>query len=376
MKLIEQEAKSILMKRKQIDSWFLSRYGMNFYRGCLHDCAYCDGRAEKYQVDNNFGHEVIVKSNAIELLRKELNPRGRRFPLKRSFVTVGGGVSDSYQQIESKYKITREALKVVSDYHFPVFMLTKSSLVERDIDILTQINSDSRVLFSMSFSSVNDKISRVFEPLCSPPSRRLKTMKMMKEAGISVGAFYMPVIPTVTDSQEMLDESFKKFKEVGVDFVMFGGMTLKQGRQMDFFNNVLESYNPDLVEKVNSVYGDDQYGSPKGDYYKHYSEKFLLANRETKIPIRIPTNLYNDILETNDLVSVILQDIEYLLKMKGKKSTFGYSSHLISKLKEPLTAMGISLLGIKGISREVEEVIHEVILTGRSTLLDSLVAEF
>jgi DNA repair photolyase len=376
VKVIEQEAKSILMKRKQIDSWFLSRYGMNFYRGCLHDCAYCDGRAEKYQVDNNFGHEVIVKSNAIELLRKELNPRGRRFPLKRSFVTVGGGVGDSYQQIESKYKITREALKIVRDFHFPAFVLTKSSLVERDIDILTQINSDSRVLFCMSFSSVDDKISRIFEPLCSPPSRRLETIKLMKDASIPVGAFYMPVIPGVTDSLEMITESFKKFKEAGVDFVLFGGMTLKQGRQMDFFNSVLESYNPEILNLIKSIYGDDQYGSPKGDFYKHYSDKIIAANRDYKIPIRIPTELYNDILETNDLVSVILQDIEYLLKMKGKKSTFGYSSYLISKLKEPLTAMGISLLGIKGINKDVEKVIDEVIQTGRSTLLDSLVAEF
>ena len=74
MKIREVEAKSILRKHKRVDSWFLSCYGMNLYRGCTHNCAYCNGRAEKYYVDGEFGKEVTVKTNAIELLRRELDP--------------------------------------------------------------------------------------------------------------------------------------------------------------------------------------------------------------------------------------------------------------------------------------------------------------
>ena len=79
----EIEAKSILRKHKKIDSWFISRYGMNLYRGCTHNCVYCDGRAEGYYVDGEFGEDVVVKTNAIEILRRELDPKRKRVPLKR-----------------------------------------------------------------------------------------------------------------------------------------------------------------------------------------------------------------------------------------------------------------------------------------------------
>jgi DNA repair photolyase len=91
----EVNAKSILRKYKKIDSWFLIKYGMNLYRGCTHNCVYCDGRSEKYQVNGNFGKDVTVKTNAIELLRKELIRYKK--PLKSGFIGIGGGVGDSYQ---------------------------------------------------------------------------------------------------------------------------------------------------------------------------------------------------------------------------------------------------------------------------------------
>jgi len=120
----EVEAKSILRRHKKIDSWFISRYGMNLYRGCTHNCVYCDGRSEGYYVDGTFGKDIEVKINAIDILKRELDPKRKRTPFKRSFIMVGGGVSDSYQPIEKKYELTRRALEVVDDYGFPVHMLT------------------------------------------------------------------------------------------------------------------------------------------------------------------------------------------------------------------------------------------------------------
>src|SRR4030066_1759735 len=158
----EVEAKSILRKHKRMDSWFISCYGMNLYRGCTHSCVYCDGRAEGYYVDGEFGKDVTVKVNAIEILRRELDPTRKRVPFKRSFILVGGGVGDSYQPIEKKYQLTRKTLELMYEYNFPVHMLTKSTLIERDIDILKEINKQSRAIVSFSFSSVDDRISAVF----------------------------------------------------------------------------------------------------------------------------------------------------------------------------------------------------------------------
>src|SRR5512137_89209 len=88
----ESKAKSILRKHKKIDSWFVSRYGMNLYRGCTHNCVYCDGRAEGYYVDGEFGTDVSVKVNAVDVLRRELDPRRKRTPLQPGYILLGGGV--------------------------------------------------------------------------------------------------------------------------------------------------------------------------------------------------------------------------------------------------------------------------------------------
>ena len=130
MTIREIEAKSILRKYKKIDSWFISRYGMNLYRGCIHNCIYCDGRSEGYYVDGEFGEDVTVKINAIEILRQELDPKRKRTPFKRSFMIIGGGVGDSYQPIEEKYQLSRRALELVDEYNFSVHVLNKSTLIK------------------------------------------------------------------------------------------------------------------------------------------------------------------------------------------------------------------------------------------------------
>lgn len=178
MSIKEVKAKSILRKHKKIESWFISHYGMNLYRGCTHNCVYCDGRAEGYYVDGEFGKDVVVKVNAIDILQRELSPKRKRTPFKRSFIMVGGGVGDSYQPIEKEYQLTRKALQLINQYNFPVHMLTKSTLIKRDIDILKKINEKYRVIVSFSFSSVDDKISAVFEPGVPSPTERLKNTRL------------------------------------------------------------------------------------------------------------------------------------------------------------------------------------------------------
>ena len=176
MTVTEINAKSILRKHKKIDSWFITRYGMNLYRGCTHNCVYCDGRAEGYYVDGEFGEDVAVKINAIELLRKELDPQRKRVPFKRSYIGLGGGVGDSYQPVEKKYQFSRQALQLLYEFKHPVHILTKSTLVKRDIDIIKKINEQNRAIVSISFSSADDEISAIFEPGVPPPSERLKTI--------------------------------------------------------------------------------------------------------------------------------------------------------------------------------------------------------
>jgi DNA repair photolyase len=363
----EIEAKSILRKHKKIDSWFISRYGMNLYRGCTHNCVYCDGRSESYYVDGEFGKDVTVKVNAIDLLRRELDPRRKRVPFKRSFIMMGGGVGDSYQPLERKYELTRKALELMYEYNFPVHMLTKSTLIKRDIDILKEINKQSRAIVSFSFSSVDDRISAIFEPGVPPPAERLQTISFFKNEGIACGMFLLPVIPFITDTSELLEQTVSRAKEAGVDFVIFGGMTLKEGRQQEYFYDALKKTHPELIAEYHNIYRGSEWGEATKEYYGLISQRFNSIARKYKMPKRMPLALYRDILEQNDLAVVILEHIDYLLKLEGKSSSFGYAAYSISQLKEPLSAMKGELQKIKGVSKAVEAVILEILETGSSS---------
>jgi len=368
----EVEAKSILRKHRKIDSWFISHYGMNLYRGCTHNCVYCDGRSEGYYVEGEFGRDVAVKVNAVDILKRELDPKRKRTPFKCSFIMVGGGVSDSYQPLEKKYELTRRALEVIYEYNFPVHMLTKSTLIERDIDILKNINERSRAIVSFSFSSVDDSISAVFEPGVPPPSRRLETIKRFKDAGIACGMFLLPVIPFVTDTPELIEAAVRKASEVGIAFIIFGGMTLKEGRQKDYFFNATKERYPDIAAKYKNIYSYSKWGEPSKEYADAINLAFNTIAIKYKVPMRIPPALYRDILSENDRVIVMLEHIDYLLKMQGTKSSLGYAAYSISQVKEPLSDMKSELRKIKGVGEKAEDIILDILDKGTSAYYEQL----
>ncbi len=368
----EINAKSILRKYKKIDSWFISQYGFNLYRGCIHNCVYCDGRSEKYNVNGEFGHDVTVKINAIDLLRKELDPKRKKVPLNKCFIMCGGGVGDSYQPIEKEYKLTRRTLELLYDYNFPVSILTKSTLIKRDIDIIKKINKRNKAMVSFSFSSVDDEISSIFEPGVPSSNERLDAIKFFKKEGIACGMFLLPVIPFITDHPYMIEESISKAKQAGVDFIIFGGMTLKDGRQKNYFFKKLSEKYPELCSKYQNIYLDEKWGNPTKEYYENIHQIFNSAAKKHKIPMRVPPNLFKNILDENNLVIVILEHIDYFLKLEGKPSPYGYAAYSISKLKTPLSTIKENLRDIKGVGKTTERIILEILNTKSSSYYENL----
>lgn len=362
----EIEAKSILRKHKKIDSWFLSRYGMNLYRGCTHNCVYCDGRAEGYYVEGEFGCDVAVKVNAVDVLRRELDPKRKHTPFKRGYIIVGGGVGDSYQPLEQKYQLTRKTLELLFEKKLPVHILTKSTLVKRDIDILTKINEASKAIVSFSFSSTNEQISRVFEPGVPPPAERLEIISQFKEKGIACGMFLLPVIPFITDTKDILEKTIQDARNVGVNFIIFGGMTLKDGRQKQYFFDTLQRQYPSLVQNYQMIYRGSKWGEAIPEYYGSLHQMFNILMKSYKIPKRIPPELYAGLLSENDVVVVILEHLDYLVKLEGKKSPFGYAAYSISQLERPLSEMTGKLQTIKGVGSSTEKIILEILKTGGS----------
>jgi len=285
---------------------------------------------------------------------------------------VGGGVGDSYQAVEKRYQLTRRVLALIAEHNFPTHILTKSTLVERDLDILKKINAMNRALVSFSFSSVDDEISSIVEPGVPSPSERLLTLKRFKQAGLVCGMFLMPVVPFITDGPESIERSVKKAKEIGLDFIIFSGMTLKNGRQKDYFLKRIRRHYPELLAHYDMIYTGDRWGSARKEYTDAINQLFYSIAKHYRMPTRIPAAVFADILSEDDRVIVILEQLDYLAKLTGRRSPYGYAAYSISQLKTPLRELRGNLQSLKGVGRVTERIIQEILDTGTSAYYEKL----
>jgi DNA repair photolyase len=153
-------AKVLLSRVKGPDPWFGFYYNMNLYRGCEHRCIYCDSRSECYRIENF--HDLLVKVNAIDLLKKELAS-------KRVKGTIGtGSMNDPYTPTEARLNMTGQALEVIAQYGFPVHIITKSDLILKDLDTLRKINCVGAAV-SFTITTADDELAKKVEPYAPLP---------------------------------------------------------------------------------------------------------------------------------------------------------------------------------------------------------------
>jgi DNA repair photolyase len=251
------QAKSILSKVKNApDSWFGLTYNMNLYRGCQHQCIYCDSRSECYRI-NDFS-KIQVKQNAISLLEKEIKS-------KRLKGTIGtGSMNDPYMPIENELRVTRQALGIIQKYKFPVHVLTKSDLVLRDIDLLQQINQTYAAI-SFSITSYDDDLSKKIEPAASLSSARFSAMEKLAMAGIYTGMLLMPILPYINDTLENIKQLVNMAADHGAKYIVSSlGVTLRD-RQRDYYFDKLDKYFPEIKGKYMLQFG-DAYGCMPENY--------------------------------------------------------------------------------------------------------------
>lgn len=370
MTVTETTAKTILRKQKQVDSWFCSSYAMNLYRGCAHNCSYCDGRSEGYYAPELFGSDIEVKVNAPEILKRELDPERKRKPMRPGFILLGGGVNDCYQPAEKRYRLARQALEIILEFGHPVHVLTKSTLVERDFDILRTINSRNKAVLSISISTADDRLAASFEPGAPPPSARLAMLSRARGAGLACGVYLLPLVPFVTDAPETIDRSFRAARDAGADFIIFGGMTLKDGRQREHFLKVLAEYEADrrqeLVHQYDILYRGDRWGNPVPQYTAMLNELLFSIASRYRVPVRVPPSVFGGVIDENDKVQVMLEHLDYIQRNRGMKSTYGYAARGIARLEEPLSKMTGRLRQINGIGPRTEILIREILENGTS----------
>ncbi|MHA1977146.1 MAG: radical SAM protein [Candidatus Hodarchaeales archaeon] len=378
------------------DSWFWVSASLNPYRGCEHNCKYCDGKAEWYRIDN-FASHIRVKTDSHRKFEKELLslgyiPKERPsldeflpvsssqdiFPKKRlTLFAIGGGVCDVYQQAEEKYRITHKLLHVAHKFMIPVSILTKSERVLHDLKIIYKINIQSYANVSISITHIDDEIRKIFEPRSSSIEHRFDALKLIRKNNIPGGIMLMPILPRIGDTEENLRGIVKKGKEIGVKFILPAGLTLKPGRnKKEMFATIRKKY-PKFSPVYDDLYSNNnKYGIPRINS-KYSLNGAKIAHefcRKYGIPDRIPRYLPSDIIKLNYYVSTILFNLAYyyqhVSEQPWKKITdLSKAARNIEKLTRSIDSLPINDLKSLTFNGTILEIVEEILQTGKSVAL-------
>jgi DNA repair photolyase len=240
----EEHAKSILTRNQSPDLPF--HVSLNPYRGCEHGCIYCFARPTHSYLELSpgldFETRLFAKVNAAQLLRRELaSPAWKPEPIALGVNT------DAYQPCERKYGITRQILEIARECRQAIGVITKSALVERDIDILTDLAQQQLTVVALTITTLDHGIARTLEPRAASPTRRLKTMEKLAAAGIPVSVSVAPVIPFVTDHD--LEKILKSAADAGAQSA--GYVMLRLPWEVSpLFQQWLQAHFPDRAERV------------------------------------------------------------------------------------------------------------------------------
>src|SRR5438094_216073 len=236
--------KSIITRNTSPDVGFET--SLNPYRGCEHGCIYCYARPTHeylgFSAGLDFESKIMVKTNAPQLLRAEMeSPRWEPQTL------VLSGVTDPYQPVERKLRITRGCLEVLAKFRNPVAIITKNHLVTRDIDVLRELAAANAVAVNVSVTSLDQNLQRVLEPRTTSPQGRLDAIRQLREANIPVGVMVAPIIPGLTDHEvpKILDACAK----AGAQFAGYTIIRLPWA-VAQLFENWLEEHFPERKHKV------------------------------------------------------------------------------------------------------------------------------
>lgn len=241
---IEVKAKSMINVVKSPD--LPMDYSLNPYQGCEHGCTYCYARPTHnywgYSAGDEFETKILVKSNAIDILKKELN--AKKYVPKPIMLS---GNTDCYQPIEKKYLLTRSILELMLELRHPVMIITKNALIKRDLDLLVQLQELNLVRVAISITAATDETRRLMEPRASSIPMRLNTIQVLTQQGIPVHAMLAPVIPGINDHEIM--DMVKLSGEAGAISCSYQIVRLN-GDLGIIFENWLDQQMPERKNKI------------------------------------------------------------------------------------------------------------------------------
>jgi DNA repair photolyase len=280
---IPYQPKTILNKGKRADHWFWTRYSAYPYIGCQHGCEFCYCRERKYSPyddPHDFAYCIKVKENAAVLLRKALE--------RASVDLIFTG---DYQPAERKFGISRQMLEVCYELGFPVFILERSPLVLRDLDLIQAIHQKARAVVAFSIISAPGSLTyaqvQKMEHLAPDAAKRFAAMEKLAAAGIPTGICAMPLLPGLCDTRQNLEAVVGWTAEHGGGFVLASSLTLAD-QQRDYFFNVLAERFPELLAPYQKLYPTGSYAPARYDWrsvaltVRELCEKFGIRDRQPR----------------------------------------------------------------------------------------------
>lgn len=347
MKLEFQEyhARKVLNIHKHVDGpWFWGKYTANPYIGCRSGCEFCYCRGGRYAGRRNpdeFDTVIRVKVNAAERLRGEI------FGLEPEIISVG----DWQQPAEGRYKLSRRMLEVVLDFGFPLFIIERSPLLTRDIDLLVEINQKSWVGVLFSISNLDPALKHAFEPRSPGVKHRLQAMAQLAEAGIYTGTSMMPILPFIGDDEKHFEDLVRATKDHGGQCVLAGGLTM-DGVQAERTLAAAREYDPTIEDRFRGMYrwplGENPKYGPPGAYNAHIG--LLVRELCTKHGLldRMPRYVFPGPLEINKRIAekLFLKTYDLELGQAGNYRIWAYrkAAWTVDELKESV----LDLYRVKG----------------------------
>ncbi len=311
--LHHRTVKTALRKNLLAEPFSLAKYRLAPYMACAHGCVYCDGRAERYHVEGDFASDITVRDNLPERLGDELK-RLR----EKGFISLGSGITDIYQPVEERLGLVRSCAELLAEADFPVVLLTKSTLLQRDLPLWQAVHARSGCIVAVSLVFADDRLRAIFEPGAPTAGDRLELLRQCKAAGLCVGVLAMPLLPYLADTEDNLHRLFTSLAEIGVDFVVPGSLTLRPGRQKEGFLKTIAEHFPGELPRYLHLYGKDlPSGAPLAPFCHNFSRRMSVLLEEYGFAPAIPHRFFRNRMPIYDEVHILLHHMQSLYAAKG-----------------------------------------------------------
>jgi DNA repair photolyase len=328
MQVYEDHSRSIIAGNDSPDVGF--RWSVNPYRGCFHACSYCFARPSHEYLSlgagSDFERKIIVKKNAAELLREAFDKKKWQGEL-----VMFSGVTDCYQPLEAKLELTRACLQVCIEYKNPVAIITKSPIIERDLELLVELTRVARCRVSVSIPFWNPDTAKAMEPFVTTPQRRMKIVETLAKAGVPVGVSVSPIVPGLND--EDIGEVLEAAKNAGAQHAFYVLLRLP-GAVKEVFETSLRQKLPLRAEKVLRRLREAHGG-------KLYDSRFGMRGNGSGVYADTIATLFDKLARRHGLRHDEMESLSDLDETGAPpKSTFERPSHIARAAKTGQTSFG------------------------------------